>query len=84
MKLHVQALHQEVVTNLEAQITAAHAAAADKQAVIGDLKSAIAELKNKSAELQDQNTGMETTVGKQILCLNLQNQVYAWITACLV
>lgn len=63
----MQAAHQDAVTKLGAQITAAHEATAGKQAKVQALESSIIGLKNKQAELQDQASSLEATVGTSML-----------------
>lgn len=59
----VQAVHQDAVSKLEAQIKEAHERTADKQIEIQALESSIAELKNQQTQLQDQASSLEVTVG---------------------
>lgn len=59
----VQAVHQDIVSKLEAQIKEARDRTADKQITIQALESSIAELKNQQTQLQDQASNLEVTVG---------------------
>lgn len=59
----MQTIHQDAVTKLEAQVTAAQEATAGKQLEIQAVESTIAELRNKQTELQDQANSLEVTVG---------------------
>ena len=63
IQLHVQMIHQDAVTKLEAQIVAAHEATAGKELEIQALESTIAELRNKQTELRDQAHSLEVTAG---------------------
>ena len=62
----MQAAHQEAVSKLEAQTSAAHEATASKQAEIQALESNVAELKNQQTELQDQASSLEVTVSTSL------------------